>query len=447
MSSEQVSISAQGLGKCYRLYATQRDRIRQLLQEHVLRRGPAAPVHYTPFWALQGLSLDVLRGETVGIIGRNGSGKSTLLQMICGTLAPTVGQVETRGRVAALLELGAGFNPEFTGRENVYMNAAILGLSKRQTDACFDEIAAFAEIGDFMDRPVKFYSSGMYARLAFAVAINVEPDILIVDEALAVGDEAFQRKCFARIEAIKRRGGSILFVSHSANAVLSLCDRVLLLHNGEMLYLGAPRQAMAYYQKLINAPAAGQAQVRNEILNASRVGAAGAGAGSLAQSAPATLSRPGFDPALVVQSMVRYEPDGACIESPRLLDASGAEVNVLVGGSRYRVEYKVRFERDFHAVRLRTLIKTVAGVELGGGTYPGLDEGGIAVRAGDQVTASFEFSCNLGGGMYFLNCGVAEGLSSIHRIIDALAFRVEPATQGFSFGVADFAFSTRIDSF
>ncbi|MFQ5356490.1 MAG: ABC transporter ATP-binding protein, partial [Mariprofundaceae bacterium] len=197
--SSDLAIHVNGLSKSYRIYDRPHDRLKQTIW-----RGKKQFFH--EFSALQNVSFDVKKGETLGIIGRNGSGKSTLLQMICGTLSPSAGDVEIHGRVSALLELGAGFNPEFTGRENIYMNASILGLTKDEVDSKYAEIIDFADIGQFVDQPVKTYSSGMYVRLAFAVAVSVEPDILIVDEALSVGDEAFQRKCFSRIQSIQENG-------------------------------------------------------------------------------------------------------------------------------------------------------------------------------------------------------------------------------------------------
>ena len=189
------------------------------------------------------------KGETLGIIGRNGSGKSTLLQIICGILLATSGRVEVNGKVSALLELGAGFNPEYTGRQNVYIKGSILGLTTKAIEARFDDIMAFADIGDFINQPVKTYSSGMAVRLAFAVAISVDPDILIVDEALAVGDAAFQRKCFARIKHIQESGSTILFVSHGAGTVIELCSRALLLEKGELIASGSPKQVISHYHR------------------------------------------------------------------------------------------------------------------------------------------------------------------------------------------------------
>lgn len=226
MSSE-LAIAVRDLGKHYELYAQPRDRLKQMLW------GDARH-YYDEVRALDGVSFTVARGETVGIVGQNGSGKSTLLQVIAGTLQPTHGTCQVGGRVAALLELGAGFSPDFTGRENVYMNAAILGFQRAETDARFAAIAAFADIGDFMDRPLKTYSSGMYLRLAFAVAVSVDPDVLLIDEALAVGDLRFQIKCLERMRALQQRGVTILFVSHSVELIRRFCQRCLWLEAGRL---------------------------------------------------------------------------------------------------------------------------------------------------------------------------------------------------------------------
>ncbi len=247
MSSE-IAIRVENLSKCYQIYEQPHDRLKQSIYPRLQRLAGKQPKQYfREFWALRDVSFEIKKGETVGIIGRNGSGKSTLLQMICGTLNPTNGSVQTYGRVAALLELGSGFNPEFTGRENVYMNAAVLGLSKEETDSRFDDIAAFADIGDFIEQPVKTYSSGMYVRLAFAVAIHVTPDILIVDEALGVGDIRFQAKCMRAIQEIKENGSAILFVTHSPGQIEALCDRAVWLNDGVLKADGFPKNLMRRY--------------------------------------------------------------------------------------------------------------------------------------------------------------------------------------------------------
>jgi lipopolysaccharide transport system ATP-binding protein len=227
---QETAISLKNVSKCFKQYDRPVDRLKELLLP--------SKSYGKEFWALQDISFEIMKGETMGIIGRNGAGKSTLLQLICGTLAPTNGQIQVNGRVAALLELGAGFNSEFTGRENVYINGAIMGLSKVEVDARFDSIAAFADIKDFIDRPVKTYSSGMYVRLAFAAAIHVSPDILIIDEALAVGDMFFQAKCMARMQQMIDDGVTVLFVSHDAGSVKSLCKRAIYLNNSFLHAIG-----------------------------------------------------------------------------------------------------------------------------------------------------------------------------------------------------------------
>lgn len=229
--SSDVAIAVESVGKCYHIYDRPSDRLKQMLSFGRHR-------YYREFWAVHNVSFSIGRGETVGIIGRNGSGKSTLLQMICGTVSPTTGGIRTSGRVAALLELGAGFNPEFTGRENVLLNASILGFPVEEMRERMGQVIAFAELEEFIDQPVKTYSSGMFARLAFAIAIHVEPDILVIDEALAVGDARFVAKCMRRIQDIKAMGATILFVSHDVASVRTLCERAIWIDKGHLVNAG-----------------------------------------------------------------------------------------------------------------------------------------------------------------------------------------------------------------
>jgi lipopolysaccharide transport system ATP-binding protein len=245
-------VKVANLSKCYQIYDSPRDRLKQFLLPRIKRTFGLTPNNYfREFWALRDVSFEVKKGETIGIIGRNGSGKSTLLQLICGTLAPTDGSVETKGRIAALLELGSGFNPEFTGKENVFMSCALLGLSPEQIEARFDDISDFADIGHFIEQPVKTYSSGMFLRLAFAVNIVSEPDIMIVDEALAVGDMKFQAKCMTALTRTQERGATVLFVSHDVGAVKSLCSRSVYLEQGALKTIGkASDVAELYIRKM-----------------------------------------------------------------------------------------------------------------------------------------------------------------------------------------------------
>ena len=247
-SSEDVAIRVRGLSKCYHLYDRPQDRLRQSIYPRFQRMLGRIPRQYArEFWALKDISFEVKKGETVGIIGRNGSGKSTLLQIVAGTLEPTAGEVTVHGRVAALLELGSGFNPEFTGRENVYINAAIQGLSASETDAKFEDIAAFADIGEFIDQPVKIYSSGMYVRLAFAVQVAVEPDVLIVDEALAVGDMRFSMKCIRRMRELVDKGTACIFVSHDMSSIVNFCNEAMWFDNGMIVQKGSPKTVTMNY--------------------------------------------------------------------------------------------------------------------------------------------------------------------------------------------------------
>ncbi len=247
-----IAIRVQNLSKRYEIYDAPRDRLKQFVAPRLQRMTGQTPKQYfREFWALKDVSFEIKKGETIGIIGRNGSGKSTLLQLICGTLSPTGGNVEITGRIAALLELGSGFNPEFTGRENVRMSCAVLGLTPAETEAKFDDIAAFADIGDFIEQPVKTYSSGMYVRLAFAVNIVSEPEIMIVDEALSVGDMNFQAKCMTALSRIQERGATVLFVSHDIGALKSLCSRGVYLEHGTVRAIGkAPDVAEQYIRTM-----------------------------------------------------------------------------------------------------------------------------------------------------------------------------------------------------
>lgn len=238
-----MAVSVREVSKRYLLYAKPQDRLKQSLFQHFGKK------YAREFWALRDVSFSVEKGQALGIVGRNGSGKSTLLQIIAGTLQPTAGEVQINGRAAALLELGSGFNPEFTGRENVFLNGAILGFSRAEMEERFDDIAAFADIGDFIDQPVKIYSSGMLVRLAFSVAISVNPDILVIDEALAVGDMGFQHKCFNHIEEVIRRGTTMLFVSHDIQLVRNYCNRAIYLRDGQIVIQGNPEPVTEVYLK------------------------------------------------------------------------------------------------------------------------------------------------------------------------------------------------------
>lgn len=449
MSSE-FSIRVKGLHKRFPVYSKPHHRLFQMFSPTSAKNR-----WFREFHALTGVDFEIHRGETVAIVGRNGSGKSTLLQVICGTLSPTEGSVEVNGRIAALLELGAGFNPDFTGRENVYLNGTVLGLTRAEIDARFDEITAFADIGEFIEQPVKSYSSGMYVRLAFSVAIHVMPDILVVDEALSVGDEAFQRKCFARIEKIRDAGATVLFVSHAPSTVLELCNRAILLDRGELLAMGSPKHVISRYQKMLYAPANLAASIRARFRQEMVLSRHGVDDVALekpdvshvreetALLANNDTSEDAYlDPGLVPQSTVHFASHGATIEDPHIETASGQRVNVLKPGGEFFYTYLVRFERAAAAVTFGMLIKTVSGVELGGATSATQADAIDVVEAGSLIKVRFKFRCLLAPGTYFLNAGVRgraeEEETFLDRVIDAALFRVPPDPGRLATGFVDF---------
>ncbi|WP_032829586.1 ABC transporter ATP-binding protein [Pseudomonas sp. GM74] len=437
--SSQVAIRVSNLSKCFQIYEKPSDRLLQMLARGFKK-------YYREFWALKDVSFEVRKGETVGIVGRNGSGKSTLLQMICGTLNPSGGDIKVNGRIAALLELGSGFNPEFTGRENVYMNAAVLGLTKKEIDARYAEIEAFADIGQFIDQPVKTYSSGMSVRLAFAVAINSDPEVLVVDEALSVGDELFQRKCYSRIESIKAKGTTILFVSHSGNIVVELCDRAILMDAGELLLVGEPKEIIGKYQQLLYASQENRADIRSSIALAATVPVL-----SVDTPVPVPVKEPEdyFDAGLKSDCMIETDSQGALIQNPGIKTLDGRPVNTLVRGRKYKYGYQVHFSKSATLVRFGTVIKTKSGFRLGGVlSVPSQDLTIPYVRAGTVIDVEFEFDCILSSGVYFFNAGTfgAQGQDEtvLHRLIDAVAFRVLPIKQDIVTEIIDFGFSPRI---
>ncbi len=450
MFSDEIAISVQNIGKCFQIYEHPRDRLKQFLLPKALRffRLPERS-YFREFWALRNVSFEIKRGETVGVIGRNGSGKSTLLQIICGTLNQSVGSIATKGRVAALLELGSGFNPEFSGRENVYMNAAVLGLSRSEIDARFDEIVAFSGIGDFIDQPVKTYSSGMLVRLAFSVAINVEPEILVVDEALSVGDELFQRKCFSKIESIRANGATILFVSHAGGQVVELCDRAILLDRGEQLAIGAPKQIVGRYQKLLYVPDEKRELVREQIRRecnsdfiVSDYSTKSLVTAEMDNNRVEEIPE-SFDAALVPSSTIAYESHGAQIVGPKILNSENQQVNNLIRGRKYRYVYDVIFDKSASNVRFGMLIKTTTGVELGGAASASSARNSIPfVEVGNQYRVEFHFLCSLNPGIYFLNAGVVGDVNEsevfLHRLIDVAMFRVLSEKDVCATGIVDF---------
>ena len=451
----EIVIKVQNLSKCYHIYDNPRDRLKQFIAPRLQRLTWQQPKQYfREFWAVKDVSFEIKKGETVGIIGRNGSGKSTLLQMICGTLNPTHGSIETNGRIAALLELGSGFNPEFTGRENIYLNAAILGLSEQKIQKRFNEIVDFADIGDFLEQPIKNYSSGMVLRLAFSVSIHMDPDILIVDEALVVGDAGFQRKCFGHIEKFKERGGAILFCAHSSQMINELCDRAILIGSGQLLINNIPHLVTSFYHRLLNASPEETNAIRIELANL-RLQADSTFLESYEESgyvAPTNKVTDSievisdikenhfFNPNLISESSVIYESTGGVIHNFMILSRTLEQVNLLKLGKVYSVNFNVDFESDIESTEVEFVFKTITGNVIAGADTKKLKISCLNdIKKGSSVNVNFEFYCNLLPGSYLVSVGVRGVINGkhllVHKIVEGILFRVldEPGLMEFGF--------------
>lgn len=428
MSSDNFAVRVQQLGKCYEIYANPRDRLKQFLLPRAqgLLGRPAAR-YFREFWALQDVSFDVRPGETVGIIGRNGSGKSTLLQMICGTLSPTRGSVQTRGRVAALLELGSGFNPDFTGRENVYLNATVLGLSQQEIEARLADIIDFADIGSFIDQPVKTYSSGMVVRLAFAVQSQIEPDILIVDEALSVGDAKFQAKCFDRLKKLKERGTSILLVTHSSEQIVTHCTRAVLLNDGAMLEVGEPRRIVNRYLDLLFGRERKPAEPSDGMTAQLPAQAAVPSKYPLSQTEDLFAIHPGYNP-----HEYRWGDGSARVLDFFLAADDEPYPSAIETGQRIVLAVSVQFIAHMVRPILGVTIKTKEGVTVYGVNSEtlGVDAFEALGQAGSVAIAEIAFGCQLAAGDYFVSLGLAsrQGADVVphDRRYDAIHLHVSP---------------------
>lgn len=419
MSSE-IAISVVDAGKCYLVYEKPEDRLRQAVFGGAARMlGRPIPKYFREFWALQNVGFQIRRGETVGIIGRNGAGKSTLLQMICGTLTPSVGQVTVHGRVAALLELGAGFNPEFTGRENVHLNASILGLTDAEIEERFAAVAEFAGLGDFIDQPVKTYSSGMAVRLAFAVIAHVDADILIIDEALAVGDAFFVQKCMRFLRDFAERG-TLLFVSHDSAAVLSLCDRAIWLDGGKLMQDGTPKAVSDAYLAKLYETAQGPDSALRKVQEAPL-----AALGRL-EGAIETLGEISY---AHHEGTTSFGAGGAEIRNVALLDAMGNTLLGVEGGETVTLVVIVKAITELASPIVGFYIRDRLGQNLvGENTYLAYEGDHQFVAAGQTLQARFDFQMPyLLNGDYSICVAVADGTQTTHVqhhwVNDALIFK------------------------
>ncbi|MBN1838582.1 MAG: ABC transporter ATP-binding protein [Campylobacterales bacterium] len=436
---KNIAIKVQNLTKIYKLYEKPIDRLKESLH-------PFKKKYHREFHALNDFSFEIHKGETVGIIGKNGSGKSTLLKIITGVLTPTSGRVTVHGKISAILELGAGFNPDMTGLENIYLNTSINGMNKAETDKKIDEIIAFAELGEHINQPIKTYSSGMKARLAFSVSISVEPDILIVDEALSVGDVAFARKCFAKMEEIRAKGATILFVSHSEGSVVSLCNRAIWISNGTQIIDGIPKLVTGLYMKYINEKKVDKIKIEIEYINLVNTKNEKQEEEAITKKKEVNTSllkiensklensfiEEFYNPALVAKSTICYEEKGAKISDVKITTLDGRKVNVLIHGREYIFMYRVDTKgKDLKQYRFGCLIKSVDGIPIGGCAYPSKNE--YIERPAGEFFVNIYFKCILNNGEYFFNCGISSLMNETndyaHRIIDAYAIKVINSNQ------------------
>lgn len=416
--SSDIAVRVKNLSKCYQIYDRPQDRLKQFILPRLQRVAGVHPKqYYHEFWSLKDVSFEVKKGETVGIIGRNGAGKSTLLQLICGTLNPTAGNIEINGRVGALLELGAGFNPEFTGRENVYMNGTLLGLHKDEIASRFDEITAFADIGDFIDQPVKMYSSGMYVRLAFSVVAHVNPDILVIDEAFAVGDVFFQQKCIRMLRAFQENGGTILFVSHDTGVLLSLCKKTLLLFSGgtKPPMFGETEEVCKQYLQTIYS-------------NAERK----------KSDNDCSETEDFFETKLIEENYRKFNADeipetiytvssfrptaenfgdgGATIIDAGFFDNQGYRLDMIKGEERVHFAIRARALRYIHKPAFGFMLKNNLGEYLyTEGTDLHFRNYDTALKQGDEIIANFKFVMpHLIRGKYTMNVALADCIGDDH---------------------------------
>ena len=433
MSSNDIAIRVQGLSKCYGIYANPRDRLKQFILPRLQRLiGQAPKQYFREFWALKDVSFEIKKGETIGIIGRNGSGKSTLLQIICGTLSPTSGSIQTNGRIAALLELGSGFNPEFSGRENVYMNASVLGLSNVEIDTRFDDIVAFADIGEFIEQPVKTYSSGMMVRLAFAVIAHVDADILVVDEALAVGDAFFTQKCMRFLRNFMKTG-TVLFVSHDTGSIKNLCNYAVWLEKGQVIQEGAPKEVCELYVEAFYEAQQGKSSTTK--LREFK---------KLDDSLPLKDQRLEFINASNLRNdlqIFKFDPDaasfgkgGAQIHDVRLLDEKEYPLAWIVGGEKVTLRVMVHAYQDLDSPIIGFSVKDRLGQALfGDNTFLSYRELLVHCQAGNELQADFVFYMPLlPFGEYSITIAIANGTQEIHEqhhwIHDAVLFKSESSS-------------------
>ena len=435
-----LALEVESLGKCYRVFSNPRDRLLQSLPGQKRQ-------FFKAVWALEDVSFQLQRGHTLGVVGRNGSGKSTLLQLICGTLSPTCGRVSVRGRIAALLELGSGFNPDFSGLENVFLNGILLGLKRSEVEDRLDEILSFADIGDYIHQPVKTYSSGMGLRLAFAVQAMLDPEILIVDEALAVGDERFQKKCYSHLEKLREQGTSVLLVTHSCPTIVQQCDQALLLHRGRARLMGTPKVVTTVYQRMSgDANAAWTEQLadlaqrlQQEAQSDSAHSEPADGESESDNAAGISVGEAIYDSNLVPASRVVYPDRGARIEDLQILNTSEKACNLIPQGAEFEIRLRCFAEESLDDVRINCFLTNASGIRISGQVWPESSPFYGTLLSGEELDLRFRFQARLAAGTYFVTAGIKQRLGErhIHRIVDAAMLRILSDGQSRTVGFVD----------
>jgi len=418
VESNNKALTVNNVTKIYKLYEKPIDRLKEAM-------SPTHKNYHRDFYALNGISFDVEKGQTVGIIGTNGSGKSTILKIITGVLTPTTGDVQVNGVISALLELGAGFNMDYTGIENIYMNGTMMGFSRKEMDGKLQDILDFADIGDFVYQPVKTYSSGMFVRLAFALAINVEPEILIVDEALSVGDVFFQAKCYRRMEEIRKNGTTILMVTHDMGAIIKYCDRVVVLNKGNFIAEGEPGKMVDLYKKIL----ANQMDDLNEELEVADNGLNDfSGDQAIAEKSRAAAGGMMKDKLTINPNRTEYGDKRAEIIDFGLLDERGNITNLLLKGERFTIKERIHFHGEIETPIFTYTIKDKRGADLTGTNTMFESSDVKSVKKGDEYVVEFTQKMTLQGGEYLLSMsctGFENGEHVVyHRLYDIVNITV-----------------------
>lgn len=448
----EIAVKLEDISKFYKLYNSPKDRLKEALH-------PFGKKLHREFYALRNINLEVKKGEILGIVGRNGSGKSTLLKLISMVIQPSAGRIVVNGTVSAMLELGSGLHPDFTGMQNIFFNGTMMGFSRKEMEKRVEGIVDFADIGDFIDQPLKTYSSGMKTRLGFALAVSIDPDILIVDEVLAVGDELFKRKCYTKIEELFNSGSTVFYVSHAVESINNICSRVIFLERGELILDGPPTLVTRYYRNFLYSTPGDQDKIREEIIQlnkdeekkknfARQIDSGEMGPGpdeefprhiAIEESnpRPKAFFMPDFIPKTTVTQKF-YDVD---IYEPRIETPAGKEVNALVLNEKYIFSYKVKFNLDIENIRFSTLVQNEKGLSVTGFVFPEVDKREfLKVKKGETYLIKNEFHCILLPDNYYFSISVLhldekKEKVPLSRINDAAVFKIQEEQKSNYWGI------------